>query len=207
MKKLLPILLCLPMIVFGQLTYVPDDSFEQALINLDLDDDFDDSVFTSAIDTVLILSIPNRGITDLTGIEDFIQLRELFCYDNQISNLDLRYNSYLFELNCRGNSLKSLDVRNGNNQGLWYFTSLNNDSLMCIAVDDVSYTNYWEKDSHSHFSNDCNPTLYNQLTYFKNIEKQAMKVVDIFGRETKQTNQPLFYIYDDGTVEKRIVIE
>jgi len=27
------------------------------------------------------------------------------------------------------------------------------------------------------------------------------------GRETKETNQPLFYIYDDGTVEKRIVIE
>ena len=25
--------------------------------------------------------------------------------------------------------------------------------------------------------------------------------------EAKEKNQPLFYIYDDGTVEKRIVIE
>ena len=37
--------------------------------------------------------------------------------------------------------------------------------------------------------------------------RELIKVTDLFGRETKQTNQPLFYIYDDGTVEKRIVIE
>ena len=37
--------------------------------------------------------------------------------------------------------------------------------------------------------------------------KELLKVTDILGRETKQTNQPLFYNYDDGTVEKRIVIE
>ena len=37
---------------------------------------------------------------------------------------------------------------------------------------------------------------------------KLLKIVDILGRETKgKTNQPLFYIYDDGTVEKRIVIE
>jgi Leucine-rich repeat (LRR) protein len=57
------------------------------LINLDLDDEFDDSVFTSTIDTVLILSIPNKGITDLTGIEDFTQLSELFCHENQIGGI------------------------------------------------------------------------------------------------------------------------
>ena len=39
------------------------------------------------------------------------------------------------------------------------------------------------------------------------IEKLLLKVTDILGRETNQTNQPLFYIYDDGTVEKRIIIE
>ena len=37
--------------------------------------------------------------------------------------------------------------------------------------------------------------------------KELLKVTDFLGRETKKTNQPLFYIYDDGTVEKRIVIE
>ena len=40
--------------------------------------------------------------------------------------------------------------------------------------------------------------------------RKLINIIDILGRETKQTkqtNQPLFYIYDDGTVEKRIVIE
>jgi len=37
--------------------------------------------------------------------------------------------------------------------------------------------------------------------------KELLKVTDLLGRETKQTNHPLLYIYDDGTVEKRIVIE
>jgi len=38
--------------------------------------------------------------------------------------------------------------------------------------------------------------------------KELLKVTDLLGRETKGTkNEPLFYIYDDGTVEKRITIE
>ena len=37
--------------------------------------------------------------------------------------------------------------------------------------------------------------------------KSLFKVTGILGREIKQINQPLFYIYDDGTVEKRINIE
>ena len=38
-------------------------------------------------------------------------------------------------------------------------------------------------------------------------KKELLKVTDILGRVTKQTNQPLLYLYDNGTVEKRIVIE
>ena len=37
--------------------------------------------------------------------------------------------------------------------------------------------------------------------------KELLKVTDLLGRENKQTNQPLLYIYDDGTVEKRIILE
>jgi len=40
-----------------------------------------------------------------------------------------------------------------------------------------------------------------------NTNKTLLNIIDVLGRETNQTNQPLFYIYDDGTVEKRIVIE
>ena len=39
-------------------------------------------------------------------------------------------------------------------------------------------------------------------------EKILLKVVNILGQETKERkNIPLFYIYDNGTVEKRIILE
>jgi len=38
--------------------------------------------------------------------------------------------------------------------------------------------------------------------------RRLLKVIDVLGRENKRTkNEPLFYIYDDGTVEKKIIIE
>lgn len=37
--------------------------------------------------------------------------------------------------------------------------------------------------------------------------KKLLKVTDLLGRETKPTNQPLIYMYDDGTIEKKIVLE
>ena len=39
-------------------------------------------------------------------------------------------------------------------------------------------------------------------------KKELIKIIDILGRETKKRkNEPLFYIYDDCTVEKRLIIE
>ena len=41
-----------------------------------------------------------------------------------------------------------------------------------------------------------------------NDNKKILKKIDVLGRETKGTkNKPLFYIYDDGTIEKKIIIE
>jgi len=42
----------------------------------------------------------------------------------------------------------------------------------------------------------------------QNDNKQLIKIVDILGRESKEKrNTPLFYIYDDGKVEKKITLE
>ena len=38
-------------------------------------------------------------------------------------------------------------------------------------------------------------------------DKSLIKVLDFLGRETKEINKPLLYIYDDGSVEKRIIME
>ena len=50
----------------------------------------------------------------------------------------------------------------------------------------------------------CNATAIEE----NNTTKQLLKITDVLVRESKPApNVPLFYRYDDGTVEKRIVIE
>lgn len=43
----------------------------------------------------------------------------------------------------------------------------------------------------------------------KNNKRKLIKIVDVLGRTSteKQTNTPLFYMYDNGSVEKKIIIE
>jgi len=41
----------------------------------------------------------------------------------------------------------------------------------------------------------------------KKDNKNDNVFIDILGKENKQTNQPLFHIYDDGTIRKTIIIE
>ncbi|MBC8267031.1 MAG: leucine-rich repeat domain-containing protein [Flavobacteriales bacterium] len=205
MSKKIFILLFLPLFSFGQFTFVPDDNFEQALINLGIDFVLDDYVETIGLDTITYLYIPSNSITDLTGIEDFSSLRELFCNSNQISSLDFSNNTQLFELNCSANQLTSLDVRNGNNQGLLYFSAMNNQALNCIDVDDVAWANNnWSKDTWTLFSANCSVSGIE----VKISNKRLLKVIDVFGRSvTPKPNIPLLYIFDDGTIEKKLIID
>ena len=52
----------------------------------------------------------------------------------------------------------------------------------------------------------CTPLT--SIDDFVEEKKRLINVVDFLGRQSKELkNQPLFYIYDDGTVEKKIIIE
>ena len=233
MKKLLLILLCLPIVVLAQQTYVPDDNFEAYLEANGIGNGIanDDSVATSAIDTLTSLNISWQNISDLSGIENFITLvglqcngnqltsldlsQNIFlewleCHNNQITSLDLSHNSVLYFFNIGDNPLTCLNIANGNSLnfndcGLW-----NTPNLYCIEVDDsTNVVGINTPDPHTFYSNNCNnacspsPTSIQEYT----TKKELLEVIDFLGRETKQTNQPLFYIYDDGTVEKRITID
>ena len=106
----------LPFIGLAQNTYVPDDNFEQALIDLGYDNVLDDSVLTSNINTITVLNVSStntpdtNGIADLTGIEGFISLKILICFNNQLTALDVSANTSLTQLRCYNNQLDSLDV-------------------------------------------------------------------------------------------------
>lgn len=94
-----------------KLTYVPDDNFEQALIDLGYDSgELDNYVPTAKISTLISLDVSGKGIEDLTGIEDFASLQTLNCSGNHLPTLILNKNLNLYGLDCGNNRISNLDV-------------------------------------------------------------------------------------------------
>lgn len=97
----------------SQNTSVPDDNFEQALIDLGYDSGpLDDVVPTANINTISNLDVNTKNIADLTGIEDFSALQSLNCQNNQLTSLDISKNVGLTQLFCDSNNLSSIDISN-----------------------------------------------------------------------------------------------
>ena len=137
-------------------------------------------------------------------------LTELDCYENQLKCLDISYNIILDEVGCYNNILEQLNTRNG----VWAIdinAEINN--LTCVEVDNIGYaTANWggSFDSFVSFSTNCNyttPCVTVSAIQEHTTNKELLKITNLLGRETKATNQLLFYLYDDGTVEKKIIIE
>ena len=118
--------------IFGHLTsvkwmaqtYVPDDNFENELLEQGYDAVLDDSVTTANIDTVKYLDLSSLNISDLTGIEDFISLTRLDCEQNNLTTLDLSQNTALNYLDIDANALKTLDL--SSNTALTFFDGADN---------------------------------------------------------------------------------
>ncbi|GAA4812195.1 T9SS type A sorting domain-containing protein [Litoribaculum gwangyangense] len=96
-------------------TYVPDDNFEQALIDLGYDTVLDNLVLTSNINPITTLDISNSNINGLIGIEDFIALQTLNCINNNLDEINLSNNASLVNLNASSNGLTNLDLSNNTN--------------------------------------------------------------------------------------------
>ncbi|MCS5646199.1 MAG: hypothetical protein NZ838_08755, partial [Candidatus Marinimicrobia bacterium] len=99
-------------LLHAQKTYVPDNNFEQALIDAGYDDALDDSVLTATISTVGSLYLENKNISDLTGIEDFSNLSILRVHSNGLTSIDVSNIPLLTYLHLQDNDLTSLDVSN-----------------------------------------------------------------------------------------------
>ena len=179
-----------------------------ALTHLDCRENQLTSLDVSQNIALTYLNCEHNQLTNL-DVSGATALNELHVDNNQFSSLDVSNNIALGYFSCANNQLTSLDVRNGNNSNTVPFKVTNNPNLTCVNVDNVAWsTANWTVanqniDSQHYFSNNCSGTSIEEHT----TNKELLKVTDLLGRETKQTNQPLLYIYDDGTVEKRIVIE
>src|SRR5687768_13086106 len=98
----------------AQNVYIPDPLFKSILlsdpgINLNMDGEIDSSEAMAYTGSIYV---GEYGISDLTGIEVFVNLDYLDCGSNYLSSLDVSNNTQLTGLTCYGNFLTSLDVSN-----------------------------------------------------------------------------------------------
>ena len=133
----------------------------------------------------------------------------IICSNNYLTCLDISSSPKL-SINCSSNLLEQFNTKNGLFNDLYIDATSNN--LTCVEVDNIGHaTNNWVFDSFTTLTTNCNyanPCATVSAIQEHTSNKELLKVTDLLGRETKGTkNELLFYIYDDGTVEKRIVIE
>ena len=100
---------------------ISDTTFLYALINSGVDINGDSLISISEAEAVNGLNVALAGIHDMTGIEKFVNLDTLECYNNPITNLDvsnctaLKYldvSAYCGFVFCSEGILKTLDVSN-----------------------------------------------------------------------------------------------
>ena len=170
-----------------------DISFNDKLIHLDA---------LENLNTVggAYLNVRGNDILDnIEGLSSIVNFNgEITIYDNNqltsldgIENIDADSITNLYILEC-----DSLSICSKPNICQYLINSIGPSTISlnntgCNSILDIQ--------------NQCNSTSINTIDRAET--KVLIKVIDILGRESKHLkNHPLFYIFNDGTVEKRITI-
>ncbi|HCE55768.1 MAG TPA: hypothetical protein DER05_12530 [Lutibacter sp.] len=97
--------------------FIPDPNFEQALIDLGFDSDgvLNTYILKSDASLIIDLDVNNKNISSLAGIEHFVGLRYLYCYNNLLTEIYLGNKQNLLNLDLGSNSLTTIDVSNYHN--------------------------------------------------------------------------------------------
>ena len=158
-----------------------------------------------------VLVCDNNQLTTIDNLSDNISLKHLSCSGNNIASLLLLAHPQLNWLSCSKNQLFQLDV--SSQMDLNYLFVWDNPGLNCIKIADVSLANatwsVWNGqsgniDGHHYFSANC--ILSSSLQLIDN--KQLSLIINLNGQQSRVVkNKPLFYRYNDGSVEQKIILE
>lgn len=193
MKKLVLFLLFITGIGYAQIVNIPDPIFKAKLLSADvtntiastdtfldnnlnpnnyvkIDTNDDGEIQLSEASLIKYINVSgtynlNGGISDLTGIEAFVNLKFLKCYFNFLTSLDITNNLNLSLLNCSFNQLNSIDI--ANNINLEYFICVEN-QLESLDVLNNLNLNYL----------DCS---FNQLTNLSVIQNLGLVTLNCSG--------------------------
>ena len=176
MKKLLVILLCLPLI-----------GWTQGQINCSLLD-----------------------VTDVV-IENTNMTIDIAIYNGD--TMDVHYPFIAYTIDDIGDTIQNGDINWFVTPVLdttWYSNILSSSVMPSFPLSIYfTYTNLTGTNPGDYtclLTYNISPTSINDLDVELDLNRKCIKIIDVLGKEIYETNQPLFYIFNDGTVEKRLVI-
>ena len=89
---------------------IQDPNFEQALIDLNIDDSINGEVQLDSVNNLTYLNVDSKNISDLSGIENFQALDTLVVSNNQLSSIDSSNLNSLNYLDASYNSLNTFSL-------------------------------------------------------------------------------------------------
>ncbi|KJD36150.1 hypothetical protein PW52_05955 [Tamlana sedimentorum] len=186
---------------------IPDANFKAYLVGdtaINTNSDSEISVAEAQAFTGELL-INGLSISDLTGIEAFVNITRLDCYSNNLTALDVSNNLALTRLHCAANQIETLDISantqitdiqchnngvlyelniaNGNNVNINWMKAYGN-SLSCIQIDAGItppaeagiYSQGWTKGNSAFYSEDC--ATLNQIVNIPDANFKSFLVND-----------------------------
>ena len=181
------------------------------------------------IDTFIVLKYDtiNQTWNEFIGGNPELDLYNINQFSLQLSSDGTPFIAYQNYCNSPSHPLNLPCIYNSSRNVIYYDNTSNTwNQLNTPIISSVQYADYWDNPIIQLNNNNEICVYYTQaLTGIVSVKchqnilsindvnvnmtnKNIIKIIDLLGRETKgNKNEVLFYIYDDGTVEKRIVIE
>jgi len=165
--------------------------------------DYQTEDFFISIDIEKIPFAEDIGVSSILNVSNGIVQIEILNHGlNDVSNFNVSYS--VDGASAVSESISS-NLLSGGSMNYIFSTPF---SVLPGQYEVCSWTDYNADMQHNNDTSCITTTIVGVNDFDMNeTERILLKITDLLGRETKQTNQPLFFIYDDGTVEKRIVIE
>ena len=186
------------------------------------------SIWNSTYKTEYLYNVNGVSITSISS--SWLSVSSNWFYSNKIEEINDVNGNSLLNTSFQWDTISNMWVSS------WKVTGTYDNSYLCedtYVVGEISLCEYLIQScgiisvlNNNPLSNiyyDYNSNMSDSAIFFYsyiassiddiNTENQTSKrnlisITDVLGRETKdKKNTPIFYIYDDGTVEKKIIIE
>ncbi len=156
MKNIFLLLLLFTGIVKGQIVNIPDANFKNVLVNtncvdlgiddvgeIDADSNNDGEIDFVEAASITNLILNNSNISDLTGIEAFVNIERLICHHNQLTSINISSLTNLGALEISSNPITTI-----NTTGLSQLWFLGCSSTPVTALDFTTNVNFGGLDAN-----------------------------------------------------------